>query len=801
MRVSYKWLLDYVDIPMSPHELASELERIGIETENIDYAGEGIESVVVGEILSHSPHPHASSLRVAKVNVGTETLTIVCGAPNLQSGAKGAVALPGTVLPEGTRVRAAEIRGILSQGMLLSEKELGISDDHSGIIILPSSLKLGSKVAPLYELDDHIFEFEITPNRPDLLSIIGIAREVSTITNGRLRLPKIRISESGDEIQSFISLEVRDSKACPRYMARVIKGVKVSKSPRWLAMRIRKCGLKEINNVVDVTNYVLLEFGHPLHSFDLDCVEDKKIVVRRAVEGERIVTLEGDEKALNNEVLLITDSEKPLAIAGIVGGASSGVTSPTTNVLLECAFFNPALIRRTSRILGIETEASIRFEKKADISILPQVLDRSVQLISRIAGGTISRGSLDFYPKPESALEISLRQKRLNRVLGLNLKKREISTCLRRLHIRTDKNSLEGSRGLIAHVPSFRRDLKEEVDLIEEVARVYGYGQIPSVRQWKGSFAGARNPRDEFISQLKRSLSGLGFTEVYSLSFVDLKEAESKGLAGGVRLVRLRNPLSEKWDGLRNSLLPSLMKVAETNLNRGKEWIRIFEVGRVFEDIGEAPKEEEHLAFLSTGERPFWDGTEDKTDFYSLKGDTESLLESMGVGEVRFVPAAYPFLHPGRAAEIHLDKKKIGILGELSLTHKSMRRLYAAELNLEILLRLASRDKHYHPISRFPVVERDLALLASEELPAQEVWRLIRREGGKYLESIALFDLYVGNGVPKGKKSLTYRMRFRAKDRTLRDEDVDRVINRILSSLQEELNVTLRGGLIGDTRV
>lgn len=792
MRVSLKWLLDYVDIHLTPSELASELERVGIETEDIEYVGRGMESVVVGEILSHAPHPHASNLEIAKVAVGTEILTIVCGAPNLKSKSKGAVALPGTVLPDGTKVTASEIRRISSQGVLVSERELGISDDHSGIIILPNSLKIGTKVAPYYELDDYVFEFEITPNRPDLLCIIGIAREVSTVTNVKLRPPKIKIVESREEIEGSVRLDVRDSEACPRYMARVMRGVEVKKSPRWLALRIRKCGLKEINNVVDVTNYVLLELGHPLHSFDLNCVDDGKIVVRRAMKGEGITTLDGDEKTLDERVLLIADSRSPLAIAGIVGGATSGVTSSTKNVLLESAFFNPALIRTTSRILGIETEASIRFEKKADISILPEALDRASQLISRIAGGKISKGSLDSHPKPKTKPQITLSRDRVNRLLGLNLSRREIGSSLRRLHVKTDKN-------LVSYIPSFRRDLKEEVDLIEEVARVYGYERIPSAHQWKGSSVGARDSRSELVNQLKQKLAGLGFAEVYALSFVDLEETKSRGFAEGTELVGLRNPLSERWNGLRNSLLPALGKLAETNMKRSREWIKMFEVGKVFESGSKGFQEEEHLALLSAGERFFWGEKEDRADFYSLKGDVESFLDSIDVREAAFTSAAYPFLHPGRAAQILLDHETLGIMGELILTQKNTRRVYVAELNLEILLNRMLREKFYQPISRFPVIERDIALLARDELPVREVSTVIEREGGKYLESVQLFDLYVGNGIPEGSKSLTYRVRFRAKDRTLRDEDVDKAVNGILSSLRKELNVMLRGGSVGAT--
>jgi len=787
MRVSHRWLLDYVDIPMAPSELASELERVGIETEEIECVGQGIDSVVVGQILSHTPHPHAPNLQIAKVSVGTEPLTIVCGAPNVKMKSKVAVALPGTVLPDGTRVAASEIRRIPSQGMLISERELGISDDHSGIIILPDSLTLGSKVAPYYELDDYVYEFEITPNRPDLLCIVGIAREISTITGAKLKLPRITIAESDEETRASVHLDVRDSEGCPRYMARVVRRVKVGKSPRWLAIRLGKCGLKEINNVVDATNYVLFELGHPLHSFDLKCVDNGNIVVRRAAKGERIITLDGDEKIFDDRVLLIADTKKPLAIAGIVGGTASGVTPSTNDVLLESAFFNPALIRTTSRLLGIETEASIRFEKKADISILPQALDRASQLIAQIAGGTISRGSLDFYPKPEPRPQITLNYERVNRLLGLNLSKREIHSSLRRLHIKADKNRT-------LHVPSFRRDLKEEVDLIEEVARIYGYERIPSTRQWQGSFVGARNARSERVNQLKQRLAGLGFTEVYALSFVDLQQTRTKGFANGVELLGLRNPLSERWDGLRSSLLPSLGRLAEANMKKGREWIKMFEIGKVFEGTAEDFKEEEHLALLSSGERFSWVEKEEKADFYSLKGDVESFLDSTDVEDVAFASTAYPFLHPGRAAEILLGDERLGIMGELILAQRTVRRVYVAEFNLEILLNRMMRRKFHESVRRFPVVDRDIALLAADQLPFRDIFTVIRREGGKYLESVELFDLYVGDGIPKGSKSLTYRLRFRAKDRTLRDEEVDGVIDRILSSLREELNVNLRGG-------
>lgn len=792
MRVSYRWLFDYVDIPMNPYELASELERIGIETEEIDYTGEGLDSLIVGEIRSHAPHPHAPGLRVAEVDVGTETLKVVCGAPNLKNKVKGALALPGTLLADGTRVTASEIRGVLSQGMLVSERELGISDDHSGIIVLPESLEVGAKVAPYYELDDYIFELEITPNRPDLLSVIGIAREISAITGGRMRVPRSKIRTSDEKTEDLVSLHVKDAEGCPRYMARVVKGVNVRKSPRWLTIRLKKCGLNEVNNVVDVTNYVLFELGHPLHAFDLDCLDERTIVVRRASTGEGILTLDGDEKTLKSDVLVIADSYKPVALAGIVGGSTSGVTHSTSNVLLESAFFNPALIRRASRILGIETEASIRFEKRADISILPEALDRAAQLISRLAGGKVLHGSLDFYSQPQPAPRIPLRRERVNMLLGLNLTKREIKRSLRRIHIQTDSS-------LVATVPSFRRDLKEEVDLIEEVARIHGYERIPSVRQWKGSFAGARHAREDFTDQLRRKLSGLGFTEVYSLSFADLKESEAKGFSAGSELVALRNPLSERWNSLRNTLLLSLMKVAETNLNRGRQCMKFFEIGRVFENRSGFPEEEERVALLSAGENTFWDGMEYHADFYDLKGDVESLLNAMDVADIGFASAECPFLHPGRTAHILLGEEKLGILGELTPMQKLSRKMYVAELSLEMLFEHTLKERRYQPISRFPVVQRDLALLANDDLPAGDIERVIIRQGGQYLESVTLFDLYMGDGVPEGKRGLTYRMRFRAKDRTLEDADVDRVMEQILSSLREDLSVTLRGGSIGDT--
>ncbi len=794
MRVSYRWLLDYVDTDLSPGELASELERIGIETEELEQFGEGLGSVVVGEILSIAPHPSASKLKVAEVGIGSEALRVVCGAPNVKANTKGVLALPGTVLPGGTRVGVSEIRGVKSQGMLLSELELGLSDDHSGIIILPKKMVPGSQVAPYYELDDSVFDFEITPNRPDLLSVIGLAREVSTVTKRKLKIPRVSVSESDDDTGDRAEIEVRDPEGCPRYMARVVDRVKTGRSPRWLAGRLKRCGLGEVNNVVDATNYVMLEFGHPLHPFDLDRLEGRRIVVRRAKGSEAMTTLDGEEKNLTDEVLVIADGRKPVAIAGIVGGAESGVDPDTTQVLLESAFFDPVRIRTTSRMLGIETEASIRFEKKADIEALPVALDRAAQLISRLARGKICKGSLDFYPNQVTRPKVTLRKERLNRLLGIEMSKKEIYSSLQGLHIKPDRN-------LSSSIPAFRRDLVEEVDLIEEAARIYGYERIPSSSHWNGSLVGSRNRRGELIFQLKRRLCGLGYNEVCGLSFVDTEEVETRGYIDGRKLVRVCNPLSERWNGLRHSLIPSVAEIAITNLKRDRESVRIFEVGRIFINDEDGFREEEHLACLSTGDLAFWDESEYRADFYGLKGDIESLLDSIQPGDIAFSSTDYPYLRPGTAADLLLDGERFGVIGELILAHKTTKKTYVAELNLKRLLEPMLRERLYERISRYPIVERDLALLVEDRLPAHDVCSVIEEEGGKYLESVRLFDLYTGEKIPAGKKSLTYRMRFRAKDKTLRDEDVDRDVNRVLSVLRKRLNVILRGGSVGTARV
>ncbi len=803
MLVSLRWLETYVEIPWDAHELAARLTQAGAKVEGVhtlehDYAG-----VVVGKIAAVRQHPGADALKVCQVDLGDRTVQSVSGAPNVREGLLVPVALPGATLPGiPGQVAEVELRGVPSQAVLCSEKELGLSDDHSGLMELPEDLRPGTPIAAALGLDDAVLEIEVYPNRPDHLSVYGIAREVAALTGGSLRRPETEVDEADQAAEEVASVEVLDPDLCPRYIARVIRGVKIGPSPAWLQRYLRAAGMRPINNVVDITNFVMLELGQPLHAFDYDRLAGGKIVVRRARPGERITTLDGQERELDPEMLLICDAERPVAIAGVMGGEDSEVRPETTNILLEAAYFDPISVRRTSKRLGLRTEASYRFERDLDPHLAELAADRAARLMAELAGGQVLRGKVDVATSLPSPKRLKLRMKRVRGMLGLDLATSEAQRILRGLGFGVEVDP-DGA-ALNVEVPTFRRDIEGEADLIEEVARIYGYDAIPATLPAGGSLRGGLAWPLPAVERVRSLLASQGLYESITYSFTSPKLLDRMRIPADHpwrKAIKLANPLSDEQSIMRRSLLPSLVESAALNVRRQVSDIRLFELGKVYVPhslpLASLPDERWTLAIAMSGEAPthVWGEPPRKVDFYDLKGIVELVLEELGQrGE--FSAAEHPALHPGRTAKVTAGGVEIGWLGELHpqvAEAMDLRdRTYVAELDLETLFALPPEERVYTPLPRYPAVERDLALLVPRSVSAERVVELIRREGGPYLREVALFDVYEGKQVAQGYRSLAYAMVYRADDRTLTDEEVAEAQRRIEEALARELGVTVR---------
>ncbi|HAF71559.1 MAG: Phenylalanine--tRNA ligase beta subunit [Acetothermia bacterium 64_32] len=796
MRVPLSWLAEHVDISgIEPGELVERLTLAGLEVEGIRELG-AVEGVVVGRVLEASPHPQADRLLVCQVEAGGRVYTVVCGAPNLRVGALVPLALPGARLPAG-EVKEARIRGVKSQGMILSQAELGLEQKSAGIWNLPEGPKVGEELTPLLELPDRVLELKVTSNRPDLLGIYGVAREVAALFGLELRELDLDYPEEGPPAEELVQVEVESPEDCPRYLARVILDLEWGPSPARLAARLLKAGMRALSLVVDVTNYVMLELGHPLHAFDYDRLRGGRIGVRRARPGERIRTLDGVERALGGEVLLITDGERPVALAGIMGGEETEVSGDTHRVLLEAACFSPGRIRRSARALGLYTEASLRFERGLAPQLAEVASRRACSLLSRLAPVVIARGAVDAYPRPARLKVVRLRKARVEQVLGMKVPEEGIVSGLSALGLvlREEGEAWE------ARIPPWRGDLAREIDLIEEVARLHGYEKIPSRAPVVPLRAGEKAPREAFCDRVRRLMAALGLTEIYSLGLVPKDEAE----------VVLRNPQARGQEGLRASLLPGLLSAVKANLEAQNPGVALFEVGRTFHLRDGGIVEEDRLGVALAGRIPLPLSGKAEYSLAELKGILDGLLSALKVEDIALDKVDDPRLHPYRRAGIYLQsqvespksqepsrvtrhpsRKLIGWLGELvpelCRDLPGERRVLAMELALAPLAE-ASREAEHRPLPRFPVARRDLSLLAPLSLEEARLREALMAE--PLLESCFLYDVYQGRGVPEGHRSLTYELTFRHPDRTLASEEVDEAISRILSRL-EVLGVRLR---------
>ena len=778
MRITYRWLNEFIDVgDMSPEDVADVLTRVGIEVESVFRVGEGVSGVFFGKVLS--VERGGGGLLVCRVNIGFRTVLVVTKDESVEEGIFVPVAVEGAVLSGGKRVGARKFGDVVSEGLFCSEADLGLSDSAVGIMRF-EGVKEGEDAVSSLGLGDWVIEYEITTNRPDTLSVLGIAREIRAVTGKPITLPDTAFSEGEFSVQECASLKVLDGDACPRYAGFVVKGIENRHSPPWLQGRLYMVGLRAINAVVDVTNYVMYELGQPLHAFDLDRLSRREVVVRRAKRGEKIVTLDGVERKLSSSDLVIADAESPVAVAGVIGGEESGCSFETKNVFLESAHFDPLTVRKTSKRLGITTDSSYRFERGADIEAVELAGKRALHLIQNLCGGEVARGCLSHYPRPYSPKVIAFSPDKVTRLIGADIPPRKSYEILSNLGFSVRKEHSY----MIVKVPSWRRyDVAREVDLVEEVLRIYGMEKIKSSYPLMHSEV-KRDNHFNAVLEVKEFLASLGLSEAVNYSFVG-KELYEKLRLSVDKLLKIANPLSSEWVYMRDRLFPSLVRNVITNLSRHEKDVSLFEVARVFKG-GEEPV---HVAFALTGRLPEGSFRRRPVDFYDVKGVVESLVDFLGLS-ARFEPLkGVDYLHPGRSASVLVEGFEAGFIGSLHpdvLENLEIsQEVFVGELVLSELLKISAGRTHYfRKIPRFPPVTRDIAVLVDIDKPVAEVERAIR-EAGRHIEKVRLFDVYTGAGIPEGKKSVAFSITFRSLDKTLSDEEVNRIVNDIIDRLQK----------------
>ena len=802
MKLTWRWITEFLRTDLTPQNAADRLINGGVEVASVARLAPDLEHVVIGEVeaIERDLGEHGGHhLVLVRVSTGRQRFAVVCGAPNCAPGVRAAFAPPGARLPGGRRIAVARVHGVESQGMLCSERELGVGEEHeAGILLVGKDAPLGGDLLAHLGLDDWVLDIEITPNRPDCLSVVGVARELAALGGGKFQYPAIAVPEGSDEARTLARVRIEDLELCPRYAARVVTGVGVTRSPAWLAARLRAVGLRPISNVVDVTNYVLWELGHPLHAFDYDTVAEHTIVVRRARAGERLTTLDGQDRPLAEGMLVIADPRRAIAVAGVMGSRDTEVTERTTRLLLESAYFQPGSVRRTSRSLGLATDAAYRFERGADIEALRDALDRAGQLIVDVAGGVIARGAVDAYPVPRRRPVVRLRMSRLQRVIGASPPVEEVTRILEGLCLPVRRAGEE----IEVEVPSFRRDITIEDDLVEEVIRVWGYDRIPSTLPG-GILSLVSRPATMGQADIaRRALQAAGLHEIMTYSFEDPGERATLGLSGaGGEVVRLLNPLSQEASVLKADLVGGLLRSIATNARRQQPSVRLFEIGKQFTREGGEVMETRWLALALTGARAdlAWYASRAPVDVYDAKGLAEHVLARLGVRETR-VDAGTPgraYFEPGRSGRLAVGGEEVAIFGEVTVAVQEAfgipSTVVAAAIPLDVVARLGVAPTRFVPPPRHPSVQRDIALLLPLDLPAAEVEQTIRAAGGPLLRTVTLFDLYTGEGISAGTRSVAWRLGFRADDRTLTDAEVNEARHHIVETLQRRFRAEVRG--------
>lgn len=787
MKVPYKWLLDYVDIDKDINEVGDALTLSGSKVEEIIETGKEVNKVVTGKILKLEKHPDADKLTICQVDVGAETIQIVTAATNMKENDVVPVALHGSTLADGTKIKKGKLRGVESNGMFCSEEELGLAEEGTahGLMILPSDTPLGVEAKELLGINGGVIDFEITSNRADCFSVYGIAREAAATYGLPLKKVETSFKEDGDNINNYLKVEVKDD-LCRRYAARMIKNVKIKESPDWIKQRLEEAGVRPINNIVDITNYVMLELGQPLHAFDYRDIEDKKIVVRRAEDGENFVTLDEAERKLDSSMLVIADGKRAVAVAGVMGGLNSEVKDDTTTVVFECANFNGANVRITSKKLGLRTESSSRFEKDLDPNLVEETLGRVLNLVEKLEAGDVVGGVIDIYPEPVKPHNIEVSPEWINGFLGIDIEGKRMKEILESLEMK-----VSGEDILKIEVPTFRQDVKIKQDVAEEVVRIYGYDVIPSIRIVGEAVEAAWTREQKLLKAVKNTMVSCGLSEAMTYSFVspktfdDIEVPKDSELR---RVVTISNPLGEDFSIMRTTAIPSMMECLSKNYKRDNKEAYLFDVARVYIPGDEKlPNEIDKLVIGMYGD----------ADFYILKGIVEDLLLSLGIEKYDIErESANPTFHPGRTARLMIRRKDAGVFGEIHpnvLENYGIEdRVYVAELNLSLIFEASKLERKYKTLPKFPAVTRDIAMLVKDEVTVGEIENIIMRSGKELIESVKLFDVYKGKQIPDGTKSVAYSLSYRAADRTLKDAEVNAVHDKIVKNLSEKLGAQLR---------
>lgn len=811
MQVSIKWLKDYIDFTETPEQLADKLTMAGIPVENVVDPGEGLEKVVTGRIEKLEPHQNSDHLQICTMNVGlAENIIIVTGAQNVAEGQVVPVAMVGAHLPNGMKISKGKLRGVASNGMLCSAQELKLDleklpeEQKTGIFILPSDTPVGIPAKDVLGLNDVVLEFELTANRADCFSVFGLVREIAAITGNKPHFPEIKVNEDDNtKLNDIFSVEIADPDLCSRFSTRMLKNVKIGPSPEWMQQRLEGAGIRSINNVVDVTNFVMIELGHPMHAYDYDKITGKKLIARRAIEGEELHTLDDTSRKAKGEMLVIADSEKAAGLAGIMGGFETEITDTTTTVVLESADFYGPCIRRTARACGLSSEASGRFERGVDSETTIKALDRAAQLLQEMGACTVCEGIVDVYPNPKQANYVTFTPEQINNHLGTNIAKDVMLNIITSVGFDVTKDENDE---ITVKVPSWRNDVTCMADISEEIARLHGFDKIKSTLPNGVSMQGTQSAKQTFIDKVKASLSSQGLYETISFALTNEETFNKLNIPQDSPLrkaVPIMNPLSDEYPLVRTTLLSSIFDNLARNLARKNDDVALFEVGSVFFPkalpITELPDEVVKIAGAITGRRNAqgWNQTNDMVDFYDAKGIIEELLANLRVTRYTVEAGTHYAMHPGKTALFKKGRDVIATVGEVHPAVLSAygitKPVYIFELDATTVMKYMAKDLKYKALPKYPATSRDLAMLVDVDVNAADIEKAMTKAAGQNLTQITLFDVYTGKQVEEGKKSLAFSLTFQSNDKTLTDAEIDPAIEKIVAKLQKDFNANLRG--------
>lgn len=811
MQVSIKWLKDYIDFTETPEQLADKLTMAGIPVENVVDPGEGLEKVVTGRIEKLEPHQNSDHLQICTMNMGlAENIIIVTGAQNVAEGQVVPVAMVGAHLPNGMKISKGKLRGVASNGMLCSAQELKLDleklpeEQKTGIFILPSDTPVGIPAKDVLGLNDVVLEFELTANRADCFSVFGLVREIAAITGNKPHFPEIKVNEDDNtKLNDIFSVEIADPDLCSRFSTRMLKNVKIGPSPEWMQQRLEGAGIRSINNVVDVTNFVMIELGHPMHAYDYDKITGKKLIARRAIEGEELHTLDDTSRKAKGEMLVIADSEKAAGLAGIMGGFETEITDTTTTVVLESADFYGPCIRRTARACGLSSEASGRFERGVDSETTIKALDRAAQLLQEMGACTVCEGIVDVYPNPKQANYVTFTPEQINNHLGTNIAKDVMLNIITSVGFDVTKDENDE---ITVKVPSWRNDVTCMADISEEIARLHGFDKIKSTLPNGVSMQGTQSAKQTFIDKVKASLSSQGLYETISFALTNEETFNKLNIPQDSLLrkaVPIMNPLSDEYPLVRTTLLSSIFDNLARNLARKNDDVALFEVGSVFFPkalpVTELPDEVVKIAGTITGRRNAqgWNQTNDMVDFYDAKGIIEELLANLRVTRYTVEAGTHYAMHPGKTALFKKGRDVIATVGEVHPAVLSAygitKPVYIFELDATTVMKYMAKDLKYKALPKYPATSRDLAMLVDVDVNAADIEKAMTKAAGQNLTQITLFDVYTGKQVEEGKKSLAFSLTFQSNDKTLTDAEIDPAIEKIVAKLQKDFNANLRG--------